>query len=153
MTEVSESVGRYLNAIHLLTLESEGPASTGELADVLDVSPASVTEMLSTLEERDLATYEKYEGVRLTEGGETTARELMWKHCVAENFLAEDLDLEVGGLPDADARGFGHALSDEVADRLRAYIDHPCESRCDAPQREYGECRDDVVGTDQSASR
>lgn len=151
MTEVSESVGRYLNAIHLLTVEGDERASTGDLADVLAVSPASVTEMLSTLERRDLATYEKYEGVRLTDEGETTARELMWKHCVAENFLAEDLDLD--GMAAGDARGFGHALSDDVADRLRTYIDHPCESQCDAPQREYGECRDGVIETDQSASR
>lgn len=149
MTEVSESVGRYLSAILLLTVDGDGPAKTGELADWLDVSAASVTEMLSTLEERDLAAYEKYKGVTLTETGEETARGLMWKHCVAENFLAEDLDLDVEGFdPDADARGIGHALSDDTVSRLGEYIGHPCENECSAPQREYGACRDDVVGNE-----
>ena len=147
MTEVSESVGRYLSAIHLLTVDADGPARTGELADWLDVSAASVTEMLTSLRERDLAVYEKYEGVTLTKAGEAAARELMWRHCVAENFLAEDLDLDVAGIEaDADARGIGHALSDETVSRLGAYIGHPCENQCSAPQREYGACRDDVVG-------
>lgn len=143
MNEVSESVGRYVSAIHLLTMDGDGPAKTGEVADQLDVNPASVTGMLATLEERDLARYEKYEGVSLTERGETAARELLWKHCVAENFLAEDLDVD-----DLDqeslSRGFGHALSDDVAARLGEYIDHPCENQCDAPQREYGACRDEI---------
>lgn len=149
MTEVSESVGRYLSAIHLLTVDGDGPARTGELADWLDVSAASVTEMLTTLEGRGLAVYEKYEGVTLTETGEATARELMWKHCVAENFLAEDLDIEGVGA-EADARGIGHALSDEAVGRLGDYIGHPCENECSAPQREYGACRDDVVGTENA---
>lgn len=145
MSGVSESVGRYLSAIHLLTLEDGGPAKTGELADWLDVSAASVTEMLSTLEGRELATYEKYAGVTLTETGEEAARELLWKRCVAENFLAEDLDLDVDALDDEGARGLGHALSDEAVDKLRRHIDHPCDKQCGAPQQRHDACRDEVV--------
>lgn len=142
MATVSRSTGRYLCAIHLLSMQSGKPAKTGELADSLSVSAASVTEMLPTLQERGLATYEKYQGAELTREGEKTARELLWKHCVAENFL--DSDLKV---PEADdAREIGHAMSDRVAASLRAYIDHPCDGECNAPDIEYAECREDVRG-------
>lgn len=141
MAEVSRSVGRYLCAVHLLSRGGDEPAKTSELADRLSVSNASVTEMLTSLEERGLATYEKYQGVELTPEGEAAARELLWKHCVAENFLAAE-----AGPADGEARDFGHALSDTVATRLRAYIDHPCEGQCGAPNAEYAECCEEVRG-------
>lgn len=146
MSAVSESVGRYLSAIHLLTTERDRAAKTGELADWLEISAASVTEMLTTLESQDFVTYEKYRGVELTEQGETEARAVMWKQCVAENFLSEDLDLDGVDLDDISAESVGHALSDEVAMQLRAYINHPCEHQCEAPQNEFSECREDVIG-------
>lgn len=142
MAEVSRSVGRYLCAIHLLSMGAGGPAKTTELAERLDVSAASVTEMLAALEDRGLATYEKYQGVELTPDGETTARELLWKHCVAQNFMEGETD--AGDATDDETGAFGHALSDEVAARLRAYIDHPCDGQCGAPTVEYAECREDV---------
>ena len=162
MAEVSRSVGRYLCAVHLLSMDGARPAKTSELADRLSVSNASVTEMLSTLEDRGLATYEKYQGVTLTPNGEATARELFWKHCVAENFLTKEANPADSAVPASatngvsasegssdlqsdgeETRAFGHALSDEVASRLRAYIDHPCEGQCGAPDAEYAECCED----------
>lgn len=142
MTEVSASVGRYLGYIHLVSAETGRPVETGELADALDVQAASVTEMLATLEERGLAVYEKYEGATLTDEGETLAREQLWKHCVAENFLADDLALDDPG----EAQEIGHALSDEVAASLRERIDHPCDGQCSAPDQEYSECSNEVQG-------
>ncbi|WP_435159456.1 metal-dependent transcriptional regulator [Haladaptatus sp. DFWS20] len=141
MSEVSASVGRYLSTIHLVSESTGRPAKTGELATALDVSAASVTEMLASLESRDLATYEKYKGAMLTDEGEKTAREVMWKHCLAENFLEDDLEIE-----SPEAREMGQALSDEVATRLRELINHPCVGQCSAPQTEYSECCDDIRG-------
>lgn len=140
MSEVSASVGRYLSMIHLVSQRAGRPAKTGELASALDVSAASVTEMLATLESRDLATYEKYKGATLTDEGEETVREVMWKHCLAENFFADDLQID----DREEAREMGNALSDEVAAKLRERIDHPCAGECHAPQSEYSECLDDV---------
>ncbi|ODR79586.1 Fur family transcriptional regulator [Haladaptatus sp. W1] len=144
MSEVSASVGRYLSTIHLVSKSTGRPAKTGELANALDVSAASVTEMLTTLEARDLATYEKYKGATLTNEGEETAREVMWKRCLAENFLIDDLEIDD---PD-EAREMGNALSDEVASRIREHINHPCNGECSAPQTEYNECCDDVRDTE-----
>jgi Mn-dependent DtxR family transcriptional regulator len=156
--EVSESVGRYLSTIHLLTAAADRRASTGELADALDVSAASVTGMLATLEDRDFAVYEKYEGVTLTDEGEAAAREFLWRRCVAENFLEDDLGLDpaevVGDAEDwtdaedradvEDPRAIGQVLSDEAVHRLKDIVDHPCDGACRAPHDEYSECSDDV---------
>jgi Mn-dependent DtxR family transcriptional regulator len=154
MTEVSESVGRYLRAVHLLTAETDRRAETGELAAVLDVSDASVTGMISTLADRDLADYEKYEGVALTDEGEAAAREFAWRRCVAENFLEDDLDLDAVALREADRgddaadpRALGQVLSDEAVHRLKELVDHPCDGKCRAPHDEYSECSDEVRTT------
>jgi DtxR family Mn-dependent transcriptional regulator len=153
MTEVSESVGRYLSTIYLLTAEADRRARPGELAEVLDVSAPSVTEMLVTLDDRGLAVYEKYEGVTLTEEGEAAASEFAWRRCVAENFLENDLGLDVDALgDDADAdsedpRAIGQALSDEALHQLKDLVDHPCDGNCNAPNDEYSACTDDVRET------
>ncbi|MFC7167047.1 metal-dependent transcriptional regulator [Halospeciosus flavus] len=139
VADVSGSAGRYLSAILLLSRRNGRPAKTGEIAERLDVSAASVTERLADLEERGLAEYEKYHGVELTDDGEAVTRELMWKRCLAENFLDEDLDL-----PDADGSEVGPALSDDVATALKALIDHPCDGACEAPHTAHDACREEV---------
>ena len=155
--EVSESEGRYLRAVHLLTAETDRRAKTGELADVLDVSDASVTGMVGTLADRGLADYQKYEGVTLTDDGESAAREFAWRRCVAENFLEDDLELDVTTLREAapneeaddatDPRALGQVLSDEAVHRLKAIVNHPCDGACRAPHDEYSECSDEVQTT------
>jgi Mn-dependent DtxR family transcriptional regulator len=159
--EVSESEGRYLRAVHLLTAETDRRAQTGELADVLDVSDASVTGMVGTLADRGLADYQKYEGVTLTDDGEVAAREFAWRRCVAENFLEDDLELDVAAhreadgadADDADAddttdpRALGQVLSDEAVHRLKDIVDHPCDGACRAPHDEYSECSSEVRTT------
>lgn len=154
--EVSESEGRYLRAVHLLTAETDRRAQTGELADVLDVSDASVTGMVGTLADRGLADYQKYEGVTLTDDGEVAAREFAWRRCVAENFLEDDLELDVAAHREADGadaddttdpRALGQVLSDEAVHRLKEIVDHPCDGACRAPHDEYSECSSEVRTT------
>ncbi|WP_232700377.1 metal-dependent transcriptional regulator [Halobacterium wangiae] len=133
--EVTESAGRYLSAILLASATSGRPAKTGEVADRLDVNPATVTERLGMLAKEGLVDYERYEGATLTEAGESVTRELMWKRCLVENFATDDLQL-----PDADAEQIGQALTEETAMALKQYIDHPCTGECRAPDADFEEC-------------
>lgn len=137
--DVSASTGRYLSAILLISTRESRAAKTGEIADRLGVQPASVTERLRSLEERDLATYEKYKGARLTDEGERVTRELMWRHCLVENFMEERLDLD-----GRDARQVGHALSEAAATALKELIDHPCDGECHVPDDRFVECTAEV---------
>ena len=85
---------QYVKAIYLLQEMENGPASTGALADMLNVSPASANEMIGKLEGRGLAEHEKYKGVRLTDEGILNAREALQTYCIIERFLANVLDVE-----------------------------------------------------------
>jgi len=134
--DVTETTGRYLSAILLESERADRPARTGEVAACLDVALATVTERFEELDERGLVEYAKYEGATLTPRGEAVTRDHMWKHCLAANFLAGDLDL-----PASDAGGLGSALSDETARALQALIDHPCSGTCHAPDVEYSACQ------------
>lgn len=116
----SESVEMYLKEIYLLSRDGEA-ARTGAIADRLGVSPPSVTQMLSRLQEQDLLEYQKRRGAELTERGTEQARDLLAKHCLIERFLVEGLDV-TDGFHDEACR-LEHALSDDVAARLTRYVE------------------------------
>jgi len=117
---VSESVQMYLKEIYLLSRGGEY-AKTGELAQRLDVSPPSVTEMFGRLEENGLLEYEKRRGAVLTDNGESRAREILRKHCRIERFLVEHLGVEEGF--HEEACRLEHVMSDKVASRLDRYVE------------------------------
>lgn len=141
MVTLNESFKRYLLEIHILSLNDKNTIKTGELASSLQVKPASVTEMLSKMDEKDLVNYEKHKGVELTKDGEEIAREIMWKKCIVENFFEDKLNL------DSDAEkeiNIAQTLSEDVALKLQEYINHPCTNRCGAPIDKYNECLPEV---------
>jgi DtxR family Mn-dependent transcriptional regulator len=111
---------QYLKAIYLVQMTEDGPAATGTLADALEVSPASVNEMVGKLEDRGFVEHEKYKGATLTDEGIEHAREALQNYCIIERFLCNVLDVE-------DFRGEAQALEavidDTVAERLDTIID------------------------------
>jgi len=110
---------QYLKAIYLIQEMEDGPAATGALAEMLDVSPASANEMIGKLEARDLADHEKYKGVRLTEEGIVRARDALQTYCIIERFLANVLDVEDFR---SEARELEAVIDDTVAERLDTII-------------------------------
>ncbi|MFB6134447.1 MAG: metal-dependent transcriptional regulator [Halanaeroarchaeum sp.] len=120
----SESVEMYVKEIYLLARDGD-PATTGDIADALGVSPPSVTDRLSHLEDRGLVDHRKRRGTTLTERGEREGRRILRKHCRIERFLVERLDM-TEGFHDEACR-LEHAMSDDIADRLDKYVDLPPE--------------------------
>ena len=110
---------QYLKAIYLIQRAEDAPASTGAVADSLDVSPASANEMIGKLEARDLADHEKYKGVRLTDEGIRRARDALQTYCIIERFLANVLDVEDFR---GEARELEAVIDDTVAERLDTII-------------------------------
>ncbi|MEF8831622.1 MAG: metal-dependent transcriptional regulator [Halobacteriales archaeon] len=120
----SESIEMYLKEIYLLSRDGS-PARTGEIADRLSVSPASVTGRLADLEDQGLLVHEKHHGATLTDEGTEQAERLLRKHCRIERFLVEQLDV-TGGFHEEACR-LEHAISDDVARRLDRFVDLPDE--------------------------
>src|SRR3982751_2981384 len=88
----SLTVENYVKTIYQLAHDAEGGAvATGQIAIALSVLPGTVTSMLKTLDESNLATYTPYEGVRLTPSGRGLALRVLRRHRLIEQFLSQTL--------------------------------------------------------------
>lgn len=120
---LSESIENYLKAIYALRREA-GKVLTTQLAERLEVKPASVTGMVRKLAQMKLVTYKPYQGVALTKSGQKIALEVIRHHRLLELYLSE-----VMGLPwdkvHIEAEKLEHALSEELEDRIDELLGHP----------------------------
>lgn len=119
----SRAVEDYLKAICLLGSEG-APVSTSALAQQLDRSPASVTNMVKGLAERGLVEHEPYHGVVLSAAGEREALRIIRRHRVIESYLIERLGYAWDEVH-AEAERLEHAASDELVERMAASLGHP----------------------------
>ena len=108
----------------------EGIAKTNDIAALMNVSAASVTEMLRILANEGLITYERYRGVSLTEAGLAQAKRIRDKHQIAERFLMEVLDKDPGEAHE-EACKMEHILSDESAKKMCRIVGPAEMSECE----------------------
>lgn len=121
----SLTVENYVKAIFQLCGDNKGePAATGQIAAALSVSPGTVTSMLKTLSEGNLATYTPYEGVRLTAAGNALALRVVRRHRLIELFLVRTLQLNWDEVHE-EAEHMEHAVSDRLIDRIDTFLGHP----------------------------
>ncbi len=119
----SRAVEDYLKAIRHLQRE-DAPVSTSALAQQLDRSPASVTNMIKNLAELGLVEHVPYHGVRLSEEGEREALRIIRRHRVIEAYLIERLGYSWDRVH-AEAERLEHAASDELVERMATVLGHP----------------------------
>ncbi len=120
---LSQSVERYLDALYGLHLEGE-PIRTTAIAKSLDLSPASVTEMVQRLATEGYLDYERYHGVRLTPKGIAAATDVLRRRRLLQVFLINVLGLDMD-LAREEAQRIEFAISPEVEDRLCALLGNP----------------------------
>ncbi len=121
----SLTVENYLKAILQIKIRSKSDlVSTGQLAQEMNVSPGTVTSMLKTLDDAELATYTPYEGVRLTEAGRLLALRMLRRHRLIELFLVKTLRLTWDQVHE-EAENMEHAVSDYLIDRIDEFLEHP----------------------------
>ena len=106
----------YLINILRIT-DGTGVVKTTELANYMQVSPASVTEMLKVLQKEGLVNYERYRGVSLTEEGNRKARDLRRKHHIMERFLTDVLEIDHKDAHD-QACAVEHSISEDAANKM-----------------------------------
>src|SRR6267154_5420523 len=122
----SLTVENYVKTIYLIAARGPRgePVSTGAVAHGLNVSPGTVTGMLKTLSEGDLATYTPYEGARLTASGRRLALKVLRRHRLLELFLAQTLQMTWDEVHE-EAEHMEHAASDRLIDRIDVYLGQP----------------------------
>lgn len=120
----TDRIEEYLETILYLIKKNDSPAKTKQIAEELDVSPPSVTEMIKKMSDEGLVNYTPYHGVELTEEGAKEAAVIKRKHQVLEKFLADVLDLNIE-TAHKEACEMEHAVSDIVLERLCNFMGHP----------------------------
>ncbi|MCZ1904529.1 metal-dependent transcriptional regulator [Enterococcus faecium] len=108
-----------------------------QIVSSLDVSAASVSEMISKLVKEELVEHSPYQGVQLTASGLQKASSLIRKHRLWEVFLVEHLDYSWNKVHD-DAEVLEHVTSEHLADHLENYLNHPehCPHGGSIPKKE-----------------
>lgn len=121
----SLTIENYVKTIYLLATEGKAEAvATGQIAAALGVLPGTVTSMLKTLDDSNLATYTPYEGVRLTAAGRGLALRVLRRHRLIELFLTRTLNLSWDEVHE-EAENMEHAVSDWLVDRIDEYLGRP----------------------------
>lgn len=120
----SLTIENYVKAIYKLTRGDSQTATTGRLAEELQVSPGTVTTMLKALQDAGLAHYTPYEGVQLTESGQSLALRVLRRHRLIELFLVHTLDLSWDEVHE-EAENMEHAVSDLLIDKIDEYLNFP----------------------------
>ncbi|MBT8233768.1 MAG: metal-dependent transcriptional regulator [Saprospiraceae bacterium] len=120
----TETEENYIKAIFKITEKNQGTANTNAVAQHLNTSPASVTDMLKRLSEKEYFHYEKYKGVYLTTKGIKLATNLVRKHRLWEVFLVDKLKFQWDEVHDI-AEQLEHVDSDELITRLDTFLGNP----------------------------
>lgn len=92
--KVTENEARYLKLIYRKQYEAPGKIRTTAVAKSLGVRPATVTEVIQNLSEKNLLRYRRYYGVELTKEGIAEARKLLRKHRILEVLFTDLLNYD-----------------------------------------------------------
>lgn len=121
----------YLKAIYEIGRGTVAVA-TNDIAQRLDLAPASVSGMVRRLADQGLLGYERYRGVTLTDSGRRAALRTIRRHRIIESYLSHALSYPWDRVH-AEAERLEHAASDELVDRMAAAIGEPVVDPHGAP--------------------
>lgn len=121
MTQAEEN---YLKSIYHLSQETDDAVGTNLIAQEMNTSAASVTDMVKRLSEKGLVDYEKYRGVHLSEEGRAKAKEMIRNHRLWEVFLVKKLNFGWDEIHEI-AEQLEHIKSKKLIRRLDEYLGFP----------------------------
>ena len=117
---ITATIEDYLERILILS-EDDGHAHVTEMANLLGISKASVTEMISKLKTNGFVDFEKYGTITLTEKGRKIAVRVKERHDILKAFLV------LIGVNEENASNdccvMEHNLSKETIDKLKIFIE------------------------------
>lgn len=127
-SELSPAIEDYLRAIYKLSRRNPAGenVTTTQLAEKLNLRPASITVMLQRLAATDppLLNYHKHQGVSLTPAGELAAISVVRHHRLLEQYLHEKLGYGWDEVHE-EADRLEHSISDLLAARMSAALGNP----------------------------
>ncbi|MHA1257451.1 MAG: metal-dependent transcriptional regulator [Promethearchaeota archaeon] len=122
--KIPESYQRYLDEIYTISRQKKGGwVSNKELAENLNVKPASVTGMLKNLKESNLIKWETRKSIRLTDKGKKIALQLNKTHSLLRDFFEKVLKIKDDDLIEKLACEIEHHITHDVQDSLKNFLD------------------------------
>ncbi|MBK7227707.1 MAG: metal-dependent transcriptional regulator [Ignavibacteriales bacterium] len=113
----------YLTAI-FRNLDDAGEIKPNLLAEKLEISNAAVTDMLRKLSRDGFVDYKKYKSIKLTNDGESYAKNMLRRHRIWEVFLNQTLGMSWDKVHE-EAEKLEHSSSDELINLLEEFLDYP----------------------------
>lgn len=123
---MSPNQENYLKAIYELSHDRR-KITNKNIADILQVSAPSVTEMLTSLSKEKLVKHTPYNEISLTEKGTKIATNLVRRHRIWEVFLHDKLNYNISEVHEA-ADALEHATDGMLIQRLNDFLQDP--KRC-----------------------
>lgn len=119
--KLSASLEDYLESIYHL-VNKQDVARSKDIADVMQVSRASVTGALKALSEKELVYYKPYAYTTLTKKGQEVADRIACRHEILAHFFENILGVE-SSMAETAACRTEHTLGLEITSRLMAFIE------------------------------
>ncbi len=114
--ELTASLEDYIETIYHI-VEEKQVARAKNIAELMNVSRASVTEALKTLSSKGLINYAPYEVITMTETGRTVAEDVIFRHTTLKKFFIEILTIDKDIAEDGACK-VEHAAPPEVISRM-----------------------------------
>lgn len=122
-SDIPESYQRYLDEIHNISRKKKGGWVTNkEIAESLQVEPASVSGMLEKLKNKELIKWEPRKSIRLTEKGKNLAIQLSETHSLLHQFFAKVLKIEDKEAIENLSCEIEHHITQEVKESLEKFL-------------------------------
>ena len=113
----------YLRALYVLE-EEKNEIKSINIANYMQISKPSVSEMVRELNKEGLVSYKKYSSIKFTQKGRKMAQKLTSKHRLIEIFLKNTLKVQNVNIHE-EAHRLEHAFSDESIEKLRKMLGNP----------------------------
>jgi DtxR family Mn-dependent transcriptional regulator len=121
--ELTRAVEDFLKAV--FTLQAQGErVSTNDIADMLQRTQPTVTDMAQRLMTAGLIDYQKYKGVMLTAAGQEIALRMIRRHRLIELYLVRELGYSLAEVHE-EAEKLEHAVSERFIEALAQRLDDP----------------------------
>jgi len=123
ISEIPESYQRYLDIIYTISKKKKaGWVTNKEIAENLQVEPASVSGMLDKLKNKKLINWEPRKSIRLTDKGKKFALQLEETHALLRTFFKEILKISDNELVEKISCDIEHHITQEVKESFRSFI-------------------------------
>ena len=122
--KLSKSEENYLKSIFNLSEFGNKQVSTNSISKILNIEPASVTDMIKKLSKKNLIYHEKYKGSIISKSGIKIALQIIRRHRLWEVFLYDKLKFKWDEIHDI-AEELEHVSSEELINNLDKFLKYP----------------------------